>query len=61
MYWTKTGEVHQIHDHVPGRLITLCVRHYNDHVYVGLLKQGMNDISLPGEHLRYVSDAEVGH
>lgn len=56
----QTGDVHQIHDHVPGRLITLCVRHYNDQVYVGLLKQGMNVISLPGEHLRYVSDTELG-
>lgn len=56
----QTGKVHQIHDNVPGRLITLSVKHYNDHIYVGLFKQGMNDISLPGEHLRYISDKELG-
>lgn len=56
----RTGKVHQIHDNVPGRLITLCVKHYNSHIYVGLFKQGMNDISLPGEHLRYISDRELG-
>lgn len=56
----RTGEVHQIHDNVSGRLITLCVKHYHNHVYVGLFKQGMNDISLPGEHLRYISDKEWG-
>ena len=27
----------------PGRLITLSVKHYENHVYVGLFKQGMND------------------
>lgn len=57
---SQTGEVHQIHDNVPGRLITLSVKYYNNHIYVGLFKQGMNDISLPGEHLRYVSDTELG-
>lgn len=56
----QTGKVHQIHDNVPGRLITLSVKHYNNHIYVGLFKQGMNDISLPGEHLRYISDKELG-
>lgn len=56
----STGRVHQINNNVPGRLITLCVKHYNNHIYAGLFKQGMNDISLPGEHLRYVSEKELG-
>lgn len=56
----QTGKVHQIHDNVPGRLITLGVKHYDNHIYVGLFKQGMNVISLPGEHLRYVSHKELG-
>lgn len=55
----RTGKVHQIHDNVPGRLITLSVKHYENHIYVGLFKQGMNDISIPGEHLKYISDKEL--
>lgn len=56
----RTGKVHQIYDNVPGRLITLSVKHYENHIYVGLFKQGMNDISIPGEHLKYVSDKDLG-
>lgn len=56
----KTGKVHQIRDDVPGRLITLSVKHYDNHIYVGLFKQGMNAISLPDERLRYISDKELG-
>ena len=55
----RTGKVHQIYDNVPGRLITLSVKHYENHIYVGLFKQGMNDISIPGEHLKYISDKEL--
>lgn len=56
----KTGNVHQIAEHHPGHLITLCVEHYKDKIYSGLFKQGMNEISLPDERARCVSDVELG-
>ena len=56
----QTGEVHQVYDNVPGHLITLCVRHYNNHIYCGLFKQGMNEIRLPDERIRCLSEGELG-
>lgn len=56
----RTGKVHQIYDAVPGHLITLCVKHYHNHIYSGLFKQGMNKISLPEERLQLIGVEELG-
>ena len=55
-----SGKVHQVYDNVPGHLITLCVRHYNNRIYSGLFKQGMNETSLPDERIRCLSEEELG-
>ena len=55
-----TGKVHQVYDNVPGHLITLCVKQYNNHIYSGLFKQGMNEISVPDERIRCQTEQELG-
>ncbi|NDV58041.1 two-component regulator propeller domain-containing protein [Bacteroides sp. 519] len=56
----QTGDVHQIYGSNPDRLITLCVEHYNNQVYCGLFKQGMDVITLPEEGLHNISEKELG-
>lgn len=56
----QTGRVHQVHDRIPGHLITLFVDYYDGRVYSGLFKQGMNVTSLPEERIRCLSVAELG-
>lgn len=55
----RTGKVHQVRGSNPNHLISLCMEHYNDRIYCGLFKQGMDVFSLPGEHLRNISDTEL--
>lgn len=57
---SSTGKVRQVYDNVPGHLITLCVRHYGNRIYSGLFKQGMNEIRLPDEQIRCLSEEELG-
>lgn len=56
----KSGFVHQVSGSNPDHLISLCVEYHRNHVYWGLFKQGMDIISLPDEHLRNVSEKELG-
>lgn len=56
----QTGKVHQVYDNVPGHLITLFLKHYNDRIYSGLFKQGMNETHLPAERMQCLSDEELG-
>lgn len=55
-----TGLVHQVQGSNPDHLIPLCIEYYDNKIYYGLFKQGMDVVSLPGESLRNISQQELG-
>ncbi len=56
----KTGGVHQVQNHVPGHLVTLCVERYDNQVYTGVFKHGMNVIGLPHERISNHDERMLG-
>ncbi|NDV64264.1 two-component regulator propeller domain-containing protein [Bacteroides sp. 224] len=56
----QNGRVHRINGSNPDHLISVCVEYHDKKVYCGLFKQGMDVVSLPGEHLRNYSEKKLG-
>lgn len=54
----QNGQVHQVNRGNPDHQSTLCVENYNQQIYCGLFKEGMDVIQLPDEKLRSINMRE---
>jgi len=58
-----TGKVKQVNYNIPGgknHLITLSMSVYNNQVYCGLFKQGMDVVQLPGGGIKHYTPEQLG-